>query len=783
MATDQPAPKFQILDAESGRPVDVAAAFNDPANAPKLHFFVDHVSSGVLDAGKEAEAAGVASKITDPAPLEAVEGVLDALMEDERSYPFLEPVDHVALGLNDYLSVVKRPMDLGTIKRRLAEDRFYDLPSSTRTLRYINGQRVFNDVMLVFDNCMKYNQDGSQIFQFAAQLKASFRTKWSREVAKVDMVSGAGMNTRVLSRRQARSRKPTCIGSVVDYVIVHSWDDTSQLWLVINSDKNSGLSPSEPTLVQSIDLASTKCVIPLHDEGIVLYRVASVSEGRNQTLECAEPEEQCQRELTLFLARFHALVRLLYELRAQALKPIQQRITVLELIAKVTFHCIESERFQRGVSYTDFYTDNADFFCHELDKVAPGMKSTLNFAKTLKSLSPRVLNVLLLSLPNAKGYRITDSRRSLPNEPTEEPQRSARESLKLPPPRPLQLYMNQSASKLTQHKQQQIVGQTIKVKANGVDQTALVLRYRPRTRKHLLKFLASGKVVWTDLDELGFWDHADNSDAAMEDVSEGVYVALPRRSDLRNFEVPPKLMSGIVSVFLFFKTFRDKLDIDMPLFTFEELCTAVLTKSVSEYEEIDLQDAPRTSRLLMRIHIALLELYVRTSTLEQAQIAVMDKSQSLKAVQAKRPGDDIIKDWAFNQVVHTEEALSLFYDVEEPWQHEENGTRASLVSNSVNFSYAKDPAWQATPKVFLTSLFQFYSHKLKWDPGYAPRVGGASVDLYALYSLVQSCGGTKELKEEDWIIIVDLLHLSYGKLFNTAQHLCKNAKTSSFVSM
>ena len=33
-----------------------------------------------------------------------------------NAWPFYHPVDHVALGLHDYLTVIKSPMDLGTIK-------------------------------------------------------------------------------------------------------------------------------------------------------------------------------------------------------------------------------------------------------------------------------------------------------------------------------------------------------------------------------------------------------------------------------------------------------------------------------------------------------------------------------------------------------------------------------------------------------------------------------------------------------------------------------------------
>ena len=32
------------------------------------------------------------------------------------AWPFYQPVDHVNLGLHDYLTIIKKPMDLGTMR-------------------------------------------------------------------------------------------------------------------------------------------------------------------------------------------------------------------------------------------------------------------------------------------------------------------------------------------------------------------------------------------------------------------------------------------------------------------------------------------------------------------------------------------------------------------------------------------------------------------------------------------------------------------------------------------
>jgi hypothetical protein len=37
----------------------------------------------------------------------------------EEAYDFLAPVDYKALGLNDYPLIIKNPMDLGTVAKKL----------------------------------------------------------------------------------------------------------------------------------------------------------------------------------------------------------------------------------------------------------------------------------------------------------------------------------------------------------------------------------------------------------------------------------------------------------------------------------------------------------------------------------------------------------------------------------------------------------------------------------------------------------------------------------------
>lgn len=71
--------------------------------------------------------------------------LLQTLIDSPESFEFRTPVDYVAFGLLDYPMVVKKPMDLGTVKKNL-NNNIYETVESCLT-----------DIQLVWDNCKAYN--------------------------------------------------------------------------------------------------------------------------------------------------------------------------------------------------------------------------------------------------------------------------------------------------------------------------------------------------------------------------------------------------------------------------------------------------------------------------------------------------------------------------------------------------------------------------------------------------------------------------------------------------
>ncbi|KAL9003263.1 MAG: hypothetical protein Q9188_003859 [Gyalolechia gomerana] len=88
--------------------------------------------------------------------------------------PFALPVDPVALNIPDYHSVIKKPMDLRTIREKLDNG------------QYENAKEFEADVRLVFANCHKYNGPDHPIRGQAKQLESIFDQEMAHKRTWID---------------------------------------------------------------------------------------------------------------------------------------------------------------------------------------------------------------------------------------------------------------------------------------------------------------------------------------------------------------------------------------------------------------------------------------------------------------------------------------------------------------------------------------------------------------------------------------------------------------------
>ncbi|KAK2833764.1 hypothetical protein Q5P01_017653 [Channa striata] len=106
-------------------------------------------------------------KIFKPEELrQALMPTLEALYrQDPESLPFRQPVDPQLLGIPDYFDIVKNPMDLSTIKRKLD------------TGQYQEPWQYVEDIWLMFNNAWLYNRKTSRVYKYCSKLAEVFESE------------------------------------------------------------------------------------------------------------------------------------------------------------------------------------------------------------------------------------------------------------------------------------------------------------------------------------------------------------------------------------------------------------------------------------------------------------------------------------------------------------------------------------------------------------------------------------------------------------------------------
>lgn len=91
--------------------------------------------------------------------------VMKVLWKHQFSWPFQQPVDAKKLNLPDYHKIIKQAMDLGTVKKRLENNYYW------------NASEAIQDLNTMFTNCYVYNKPGEDVVVMAQALEKIFLTK------------------------------------------------------------------------------------------------------------------------------------------------------------------------------------------------------------------------------------------------------------------------------------------------------------------------------------------------------------------------------------------------------------------------------------------------------------------------------------------------------------------------------------------------------------------------------------------------------------------------------
>ncbi|KAK4702687.1 bromodomain-containing factor 1, partial [Phenoliferia sp. Uapishka_3] len=90
-------------------------------------------------------------------------------VHEPYAYPFYEPVNYVALNIPQYPSIVRKPMDLGTVRMKLDQN-LYSSPAYGP---------FENDVRQTFKNCYLFNPPGTAVHDWGRKLEGVFDAKWN----------------------------------------------------------------------------------------------------------------------------------------------------------------------------------------------------------------------------------------------------------------------------------------------------------------------------------------------------------------------------------------------------------------------------------------------------------------------------------------------------------------------------------------------------------------------------------------------------------------------------
>ncbi|KNC24815.1 Homeotic protein female sterile [Lucilia cuprina] len=94
-----------------------------------------------------------------------IKTVMKAVWKHHFSWPFQQPVDAKKLNLPDYHKIIKQPMDLGTVKKRLENNYYW------------TAKEAIQDLNIMFSNCYVYNKPGEDVVVMAQTLEKVFLQK------------------------------------------------------------------------------------------------------------------------------------------------------------------------------------------------------------------------------------------------------------------------------------------------------------------------------------------------------------------------------------------------------------------------------------------------------------------------------------------------------------------------------------------------------------------------------------------------------------------------------
>ncbi|KAK9727982.1 hypothetical protein K7432_001434 [Basidiobolus ranarum] len=95
--------------------------------------------------------------------------ILKRIAQHESAFEFLRPVDPIKQGIPTYFEMIKSPMDLGTVNKKL------------KSGQYQTKDDFREDVELMLNNCFTFNTPGTFVYDQAKSLSEVFQREWENQ--------------------------------------------------------------------------------------------------------------------------------------------------------------------------------------------------------------------------------------------------------------------------------------------------------------------------------------------------------------------------------------------------------------------------------------------------------------------------------------------------------------------------------------------------------------------------------------------------------------------------
>ncbi|KAF9604395.1 hypothetical protein IFM89_006404 [Coptis chinensis] len=214
--------------------------------------------------------------------MEQCEALLSRLMAHDYGWVFNVPVDVVKLNIPDYFTVIKHPMDLGTVKSKISSG------------QYSSPWGFLSDVRLAFSNAMTYNPPTNDVHIMAKTLSKFFEVRWKNIQKKLPTIESVQVPAKSTVTRESKAPIASSPSKKRKHLLIDHQVKTEPV-------KTERIMTERDKVNLSRDLESLLAELPNHI--IDFLREHSFSEGQTDGEDEMEVDIDVLSDDTLFTLR------------------------------------------------------------------------------------------------------------------------------------------------------------------------------------------------------------------------------------------------------------------------------------------------------------------------------------------------------------------------------------------------------------------------------------------------------------------------------------------------